>query len=81
MEEKAAALRDMRICRFCLTDKYALSNIYEKENSKNSIPLPLQIMACVTIEVCVHNSYLFDLHLLFFSLQFVKQLPLGCYKT
>lgn len=54
MEENANILRTMQICRFCLDDKGPLTNIYEKDNKdgKHTVPLPLQIMACVAIEVC-----------------------------
>ncbi|KAK9712497.1 Zinc-finger associated domain (zf-AD) [Popillia japonica] len=53
MEENANILRTMQICRFCLDDKGPLTNIYEKDNKdgKHTVPLPLQIMACVAIEV------------------------------
>lgn len=45
----------MHICRFCLTEKDPLSNIYERDN-KNATPLPLQIMACVAIEVFANDG-------------------------
>lgn len=54
MEDRANILREMKICRFCLcNDESALTNIYErqKSESKFSVPLPLQIMACSAIEV------------------------------
>lgn len=51
MEERANVLRGMKICRFCLSEDEPLTNIYEKDG-KQSVPLPLQIMACVAIEVC-----------------------------
>ncbi|XP_019872965.2 zinc finger protein 726 isoform X2 [Aethina tumida] len=46
-------LRNMKLCRFCLTDEGELINIYERPNKDNklSVPLPLQIMACTAIEV------------------------------
>ncbi|KAB0800398.1 hypothetical protein PPYR_06138, partial [Photinus pyralis] len=50
MEKRACMLREMKICRFCLTEDEALSNIYERDQ-KQSVPLPLQIMACIGIEV------------------------------
>nr|CAI5843255.1 unnamed protein product [Callosobruchus analis] len=53
-EDRANILREMKVCRFCLSDKKSqLSNIHEKHpsESKHSIPLAIQIMACMTIEV------------------------------
>lgn len=50
-------LKTKRICRFCLTQDDQLSNIYSNENRKNSrAPLPLQIMACVSIEVSTYTQ-------------------------
>lgn len=50
--EYTELLKQKRICRFCLTQDEPLTNIYSNENRKNSrAPLPLQIMACVSIEV------------------------------
>lgn len=55
--EYAEQLKLKRICRFCLTQDEPLTNIYSNENRKNSrAPLPLQIMACVSIEV---STFLF----------------------
>lgn len=53
MEERVAILKSMRICRFCLTEQEPLTCIYDKDlrSNKLSIPLPLQVMACVSIEV------------------------------
>lgn len=52
--EYVEQLKQKRICRFCLSQEEPLSNIYSNENRKNSrAPLPLQIMACVSIEVSV----------------------------
>nr|CAH7727062.1 unnamed protein product [Callosobruchus chinensis] len=51
---RANILREMKVCRFCLSSKESqLSNIHEKHpsESKHSIPLAIQIMACMTIEV------------------------------
>lgn len=47
------SLKDFRVCRFCLDDDGPFTNIYEKDSrdGKQQIPLPLQIMACVAIEV------------------------------
>lgn len=55
----ADVLRDMKICRLCLTNDEPLLNIYEKPTKdKHFIPLPLQIMACAAIEVCTIYSFL-----------------------
>ncbi|KAJ8920535.1 hypothetical protein NQ315_005404 [Exocentrus adspersus] len=54
MEDRANILREMRVCRFCLSsDENVLTNIYDKHSTdtKQSVPLPLQIMACIAIEV------------------------------
>lgn len=50
LEGRANILREKKICRFCMDETGPLTNIYEKDNK--SVPLPLQIMACVAIEVC-----------------------------
>lgn len=50
-EDRANILRAMQICRFCLSDTGHLTNIHVKDG-KQAVPLPLQIMACVAIEVC-----------------------------
>lgn len=53
-DDLAVVLKNKRICRFCLSQKEPLTNIYSKENRVNSTaPLPLQIMSCVSIEVCI----------------------------
>lgn len=46
----AEVLREMKVCRFCLDDAGPLSSIYERD-AKQTVPLPLQVMACVAIEV------------------------------
>ncbi|KAJ8977992.1 hypothetical protein NQ317_004537 [Molorchus minor] len=54
MEDRANILREMKVCRFCLSnEERELSNIYDRHpsDSKQSVPIPLQIMACVSIEV------------------------------
>ncbi|XP_023245216.1 uncharacterized protein LOC106643221 [Copidosoma floridanum] len=52
MENRPAPLRSRRVCRFCLTDTEPLNFIYDRELSKPSnVPLALQIMSCVGIEV------------------------------
>lgn len=51
--EYAAELKEKSICRFCLTQDDALTNIYSVKNNANSqVTLSMQIMACVSIEVC-----------------------------
>lgn len=52
MESRPAPLRSRRVCRFCLTDTEPLSYIYERDHNKPfQVPLALQIMSCVAIEV------------------------------
>ncbi|XP_076660482.1 uncharacterized protein LOC143363829 isoform X2 [Halictus rubicundus] len=52
MENRPAALRSRRVCRFCLTESEPLSYIYERDHNKPfQVPLTLQIMSCVAIEV------------------------------
>ncbi|XP_014477980.1 PREDICTED: uncharacterized protein LOC106746195 [Dinoponera quadriceps] len=52
MENRPAPLRSRRVCRFCLTESEPLSYIYERDHSKPfQVPLTLQIMSCVAIEV------------------------------
>ncbi|XP_063906989.1 zinc finger protein pita-like isoform X1 [Zophobas morio] len=53
MENRANILRAMNICRFCLSEEGPLTNIYERQpkDNKQTVPLPLQLMACVAIEV------------------------------
>lgn len=54
-EDRANILREMKVCRFCLSSEESeLTNIYDKHgmDMKQSVPLPLQIMACIAIEVC-----------------------------
>ncbi|XP_012257636.2 uncharacterized protein LOC105686932 [Athalia rosae] len=52
MENRLAPLRSRRVCRFCLTESEPLSFIYERDHSKPfQVPLTLQIMSCVAIEV------------------------------
>lgn len=55
MEKRACILREMKICRFCLTEDELLSNIYERDH-KQLVPLPLQIMACIGIEVFANDG-------------------------
>lgn len=52
MESRPAPLRSRRVCRFCLTESEPLNFIYERDHSKPfQVPLTLQIMSCVAIEV------------------------------
>lgn len=52
METRPAPLRSRRVCRFCLTESEPLNFIYERDHSKPfQVPLTLQIMSCVSIEV------------------------------
>jgi len=52
MESRPAQLRSRKVCRFCLTDNESLSYIYDREiNRPYQVPLALQIMSCVSIEV------------------------------
>lgn len=52
MENRPAPLRSRRVCRFCLTESEPLSYIYERDHNKPfQVPLTLQIMSCVAIEV------------------------------
>lgn len=47
-------LRSKQICRFCMSTEEPLTDLYSNENRlKSRVPLPLQIMACVSIEVSV----------------------------
>lgn len=71
MEDRSSILRELRICRFCLTEQEPLNNIYVKDKN-NAIPLPLQIMACVALEVCILAKFkkilLIKNKLLFFNI-------------
>ncbi|KYN03186.1 PREDICTED: uncharacterized protein LOC108773650 [Cyphomyrmex costatus] len=52
MESRPAPLRSRRVCRFCLSSSEPLSFLYEREHNKPfQVPLSLQIMSCVSIEV------------------------------
>lgn len=53
-------LKEKLICRFCLNQDDTLTNIYSSKNDQNSqVALSLQIMACVSIEVCKIFSFCF----------------------
>ncbi|CAH1159062.1 unnamed protein product [Phyllotreta striolata] len=62
MEERSNILKQMKVCRFCLTDdENCLTNIHDKltKGSDVSVPLPsltLQIMACTAIEVIKNDN-------------------------
>ncbi|XP_026480288.1 zinc finger protein 883-like, partial [Ctenocephalides felis] len=58
MEEKREELCLKRICRFCMTQEEPLTNIFEKDSpaENNAVPLPLQIMACVSVEVFYNDG-------------------------
>lgn len=45
----AMELKSKQICRFCLTTNRPLVNIYKSNNQ--DVPLSLQVIACVSIEV------------------------------
>ena len=52
MENRPAPLRSRRVCRFCLSENDPLNFIYDRELSRPlQVPLTLQIMSCVAIEV------------------------------
>ncbi|CAH1171139.1 unnamed protein product [Phaedon cochleariae] len=55
MEDRSTILSQMKICRFCFSENESeLSSIHGKvflDGDTRCIPLPLQIMACVAIEV------------------------------
>lgn len=41
-----------KICRLCLMEESVMSSIYnEQDKHSSTVPLPLRIMACVSIEV------------------------------
>lgn len=51
-QQRETELRSKRICRMCLTQEEPLSDMYSNENRiKSRVPLPLQIMASVSLEV------------------------------
>lgn len=45
----AMELKSKQICRFCLTTNRPLSNIYKA--NQQEVPLSMQIVSCVSIEV------------------------------
>ncbi|XP_044761136.1 protein suppressor of hairy wing-like [Coccinella septempunctata] len=50
-EDRSNVLRNMQICRLCLNSDGNLSSIYDETRNKKKLPLYLQIMACVNVEV------------------------------
>lgn len=53
----AAQLKEKPVCRFCLTTDEALTNIYSAKSNMNSqVSLTMQVMSCVSIEVCFIND-------------------------
>ncbi|KAL7288588.1 hypothetical protein TKK_0017325 [Trichogramma kaykai] len=49
---RPATLRSRRICRFCLVENDSLTFIHDREVGRSfQVPLPLQIMSCVSVEV------------------------------
>lgn len=64
-----------KICRLCLTEETVMSSIYNEDDTEtNSVPLPLRIMSCVSVEVstiyksvflCKKKSRLQNLQLFF----------------
>ncbi|XP_018313819.1 transcriptional repressor CTCF-like isoform X1 [Mycetomoellerius zeteki] len=57
MESNPAPLYLRRICRFCLSDAEPLNSIYERNHNKSiQLPLQLQIMSCVAIEVYTEDE-------------------------
>lgn len=50
----ATELKEKPICRFCLTQNDSLTSIYStKTGNISQVSLTMQIMACVSIEVCL----------------------------
>ncbi|KYM97713.1 PREDICTED: zinc finger and BTB domain-containing protein 24-like [Cyphomyrmex costatus] len=57
MENSLEPLYSQRICRFCLSDSRPLNSIYERTDNKSvHVPLTLQIMSCVAIEVYAEDE-------------------------
>ncbi|XP_018372975.1 PREDICTED: RE1-silencing transcription factor-like [Trachymyrmex cornetzi] len=57
MESNPSLLHFRRICRFCLSDSEPLNSIYEHNHKKSiQLPLQLQIMSCVAIEVYTEDE-------------------------
>ncbi|XP_012059213.1 PREDICTED: zinc finger and BTB domain-containing protein 24-like [Atta cephalotes] len=56
MESNPPPLYFRRICRFCLSDSEPLNSIYEHNHKSVHLPLQLQIMSCVAIEVYIEDE-------------------------
>ncbi|XP_018352535.1 PREDICTED: zinc finger protein 62 homolog isoform X1 [Trachymyrmex septentrionalis] len=56
MESNPPPLHFRRICRFCLSDSEPLNSIYERNHKSVQLPLQLQIMSCVAIEVYTEDE-------------------------
>ncbi|KAG5325224.1 ZSC22 protein, partial [Pseudoatta argentina] len=56
MESNSPPLHFQRICRFCLSDSEPLNFIYERNHKSAQLPLQLQIMSCVAIEVYTEDE-------------------------
>lgn len=56
MEERKQALQSKKMCRFCFNKQDSqLSSIYQKE--PKTVPLPIQIMSCMSIEVFPNDGF------------------------
>lgn len=54
----AAEVKEKPVCRFCLSQEDSLTNIYSvKSNANAQVSLSMQIMACVSIEVCTQSNH------------------------
>ncbi|XP_066246558.1 zinc finger protein pita-like isoform X1 [Euwallacea similis] len=56
MEKRRGVLQKMKICRFCFnSNESELTSIYQKD--EKTVPLPVQIMSCVSIEVFPSDGF------------------------
>lgn len=54
MEVGNSVLDFNKVCRLCLSEETVMSSIYsDADNLSTTVPLPLKIMACVSVEVCI----------------------------
>ncbi|XP_075982611.1 uncharacterized protein LOC142980878 isoform X6 [Anticarsia gemmatalis] len=52
METRKETLSNLKLCRFCLSQDETLTSLYDRSRApKNSVPLALKILSCVSIEV------------------------------
>lgn len=52
METRKDNLTALKLCRFCLSQDETLTSLYDRNRApKSSVPLPLKILSCVSIEV------------------------------